>query len=174
VNGAIVLRNVQPLSPWAGGQVCEDCANCTRYRWPPVRVAKSDVYKAVSAAYPAGGALGQVTNVRVFSCTSYGRILWLDVAGKPGVEPLRLRADDLRLALIRLKNPAGASPAAGLYSMNCQIRSVGDYIEFYDGKGFGHGVGLCQWGAQGKAARGWPAMAILNFYYPGAKIAKEY
>ena len=75
VNGAIVLRNVQPLAAWAGGQVCEDCANCARYRWPPVRVAKADVYKAVSAAYPAGAALGQVTDVRVVSCTNYGRVL---------------------------------------------------------------------------------------------------
>ena len=58
--------------------------------------------------------------------------------------------------------------------MNCDMRDGGDYIEFANGKGFGHGVGLCQWGAQGKALRGWKAEQILGFYYPGASIYKLY
>ena len=29
------------------------------------------------------------------------------------------------------------------------------------------GVGMVQWGAYGKAARGWPASRILAFYYGG-------
>lgn len=179
VNGAGVLRNVPPLAPLAGGQACTDCAACSKYRWPPVRVTKSDAFAALRAAYPAAANLGQVAEVRVFQATAYGRPVWLDIVGLPGKDPLRIRADDLRLALLRLKNPAGVSPAAALFSMNCQIRGVqvpggGDFIEFYDGKGFGHGVGLCQWGAQGKAQKGWTARQILDFYYPGAKIVKAY
>ena len=66
-------------------------------------------------------------------------------------------------------------PAAGrLYSMNCKMRDLGDAIEFHDGRGFGHGVGLSQWGAEDKARRGWTAEKILEFYYPGAGIFRAY
>ncbi len=40
------------------------------------------------------------------------------------------------------------------------------------GKGWGHGVGLCQWGAKGMADRGWNYKRILKVYFPKAKIAK--
>jgi hypothetical protein len=35
------------------------------------------------------------------------------------------------------------------------------------GRGWGHGVGMVQWGAYGKALRGWSAARILAFYYGG-------
>jgi SpoIID/LytB domain protein len=35
------------------------------------------------------------------------------------------------------------------------------------GRGWGHGVGMVQWGAYGKAKRGWTAGRILAFYYGG-------
>ena len=38
------------------------------------------------------------------------------------------------------------------------------------GKGWGHGVGLCQWGAKGAADSGMDEDAILRRYYPGADI----
>jgi SpoIID/LytB domain protein len=36
-----------------------------------------------------------------------------------------------------------------------------------DGRGYGHGHGLSQWGAQGAALKGLTASKILAFYYPG-------
>jgi SpoIID/LytB domain protein len=87
-----------------------------------------------------------------------------------GGQSVRVRAEDLRLALVR----SGARGAKGLYSMNCAIRDAGDAVVFCDGRGFGHGVGLSQWGAQDKAARGWPAEKILGFYYPGATLYRAY
>ena len=38
------------------------------------------------------------------------------------------------------------------------------------GKGWGHGVGMCQVGAYGMAFRGWKADQILKHYYPGVEI----
>lgn len=35
------------------------------------------------------------------------------------------------------------------------------------GRGWGHGVGMVQWGADGKASRGWSAARILSYYYGG-------
>lgn len=42
------------------------------------------------------------------------------------------------------------------------------------GRGYGHGVGLCQWGAKGMAEKGKTADAILQFYYPGTSITAAY
>jgi stage II sporulation protein D len=40
--------------------------------------------------------------------------------------------------------------------------------------GSGHGVGLCQWGARGRALAGQGYRDILAHYYPGAEIRRMY
>ncbi len=45
----------------------------------------------------------------------------------------------------------------------------GDTIQI-SGKGLGHGVGLCQWGAKGFAQNGWDYKDILSFYFSGVKV----
>ena len=40
------------------------------------------------------------------------------------------------------------------------------------GKGFGHGVGLCEWGAIALSRKGWKYKAILQHYYPGTNVEK--
>ncbi|MEM9347426.1 MAG: hypothetical protein AAGB26_12490, partial [Planctomycetota bacterium] len=42
------------------------------------------------------------------------------------------------------------------------------------GRGFGHGVGMCQFGAQHMASAGNRHDKILGFYYPGARIRQAY
>ncbi len=42
------------------------------------------------------------------------------------------------------------------------------------GRGFGHGVGMSQFGAEGKARRGETYLAILAHFYPGAEIEDRY
>lgn len=42
------------------------------------------------------------------------------------------------------------------------------------GAGWGHGVGMCQWGAIGRARAGQSAETILTTYFPGTTIARWY
>lgn len=42
------------------------------------------------------------------------------------------------------------------------------------GKGNGHGVGLCQWGAIGQSKMGIDYLSILNHYFPGTKVIRYY
>jgi stage II sporulation protein D len=44
-------------------------------------------------------------------------------------------------------------------------------LRFY-GKGWGHGVGLCQAGAYGLALGGWTYEKILAHYYPGTRLGQ--
>src|SRR5689334_13405926 len=39
-----------------------------------------------------------------------------------------------------------------------------------NGAGFGHGIGMSQWGTQGAALQGIPYDQILSFYYPGTSF----
>jgi stage II sporulation protein D len=169
VNGAYVIRNAHRIEPLEGGQADADCGGCARYTWDPVRIAKGDIARALAARYDVAKKLGGLTRIDVQSATPYGRAVWVDAVGPSGVKA-RLRAEDVRLALIF----DGLAAAKKLYSMNCTMADLGDAIEFRGGHGYGHGVGLCQWGAQGKAAKGWDAERILAFYYPGAKLYRAY
>ena len=42
------------------------------------------------------------------------------------------------------------------------------------GKGYGHGVGLCQWGAIGQSQKGIDYLSILDHYFPGTKVINYY
>lgn len=52
------------------------------------------------------------------------------------------------------------------------VYSAKDYI-ILEGKGYGHGVGMCQWGAEGMAKRGFKYREILLHYYPGTGITYD-
>ena len=52
------------------------------------------------------------------------------------------------------------APAAG----------AGDPVFVVKGRGWGHGIGLSQWGARGFAERGWRYERILRHYYPGTRL----
>jgi stage II sporulation protein D len=42
------------------------------------------------------------------------------------------------------------------------------------GRGYGHGAGLCQWGAKVAAQAGWDYLHILEHYYPGTELQQLY
>lgn len=52
-----------------------------------------------------------------------------------------------------------------------KITRKGDKFVF-EGKGWGHGVGMCQWGAKGMADKGYEYRKILTFYYPGTEVQR--
>jgi stage II sporulation protein D len=48
--------------------------------------------------------------------------------------------------------------------------AVDAHTAHFSGRGYGHGVGMCQWGAKGMAEQGHTARQILEFYYPGTVL----
>lgn len=59
-----------------------------------------------------------------------------------------------------------------LKSTRFDVKQEKGWIEF-KGRGYGHGVGLCQWGARNLALKGQDYQQILHHYYPAAEIDKE-
>jgi stage II sporulation protein D len=60
----------------------------------------------------------------------------------------------------------------GMRSTLLTTMKVGKKTVSFEGRGWGHGVGLCQWGARGRALAGQSYKTILETYYPKAKLAK--
>src|SRR5579875_1198675 len=77
-----------------------------------------------------------------------------------------------RFALLSLLVVAGAAaPAAGASGSPRQVTPPGSGALFLiRGHGFGHGVGMSQWGAQGYAEQGATYEQILSLYYPGTTL----
>ena len=169
VNTAQVLRSADDIPPLKGGQRCDDCRASSRFVWPPVTVSKRELFRCLAASYDAVGRLGGLDKIRVVTRSPYGLPIWVDLVDSSG-RTARIRYNDIRSALQRSRSSA----AGKLHSMNCRMTDRGSSITFHDGHGFGHGVGMCQWGAEGKARRGWSASRILSFYYHGITIHQAY
>jgi stage II sporulation protein D len=95
--------------------------------------------------------------VTIKSYTSTHRVKQLDILSDSGTTTIN--ATDFRKAL-------GWS---NLPSTNFQLIREDDSILF-TGKGYGHGVGLCQWSALQMARDGKNYREILSFFYPGTII----
>jgi stage II sporulation protein D len=171
VNPAEVLRPAADIPPLAGGQYCTDCnqPGNARFRWPPLRIEKRRIFQALLAHdrdYYA--PMRSLRQIRILRATRWKRPVWLRLIGSAGVTR-EIRAEDLRILLLR-----HLPEAKGLYSMNCRLVDRGLTIEFTAGRGHGHGVGLCQWGAQGKALKAYTYTEILSFYYPQSTLHRAW
>ncbi|MEW6433821.1 MAG: SpoIID/LytB domain-containing protein [Myxococcota bacterium] len=60
-----------------------------------------------------------------------------------------------------------------LKSLDFEVEKAKDGYRL-DGHGFGHGAGMCQWGARVYAEKGWGFEKILQHYYPGTELQVLY
>ena len=150
-------------------------ANCPEFTWPTMTLSLSQITQAVTwwgqkNDLPYLAELGPIRFVRITqrnAVTHRPMIITLtDVAGHVG----KMRAEEFRLALALDPMRNVPAPPSSFF----RIQPDGNNIELIDGHGFGHGIGLSQWGAQTLARRGWRARSILQTYYPHSWIHKEW
>ena len=98
-----------------------------------------------------------ISKMTVSSYTSTQRVKTVDIAHRDGIT--RMKATDLRKLLGWSRLP----------STNFQVTRDSENFVF-EGKGYGHGVGLCQWSALEMAREGKTYREILSFFYPGTVI----
>lgn len=157
----------EKLPPLQGGRCpyCKAVARPDLYNWPTMTIDKKSAGELLIKRYPALAALGRVVDVKVVHRSDYGRVEKLELLGSNG-KKLRLRAEEFRLALSTKENP--------LRSSWYQLRDGGDDWHFEQGRGWGHGVGMCQCGSQQMAKLGKDCVAILEHYYPRAVLVRAY
>ena len=127
------------------------------YAWE-VKKTASELADAVAKRV----SVGTLQDLRVVRRGVSGRIVELEVVGSSGstvVKGFDVRnLLDLResLTVIEIQRDQGGRIASAVFA----------------GKGWGHGVGLCQVGAYGMAVRGADYKEILGHYYPGISIGR--
>ena len=116
-----------------------------------------------------GGGLQRVTDVEVTGTTASGRVGELRIAFEHG--DVRVPGSDVR-AVLRPRPDQLLGSAAFQLSVTKDGGQVTRVIAA--GAGWGHGVGLCQWGAVGRARAGQDYRTILTTYFPGTNVERLY
>lgn len=123
--------------------------------------------KAWTASFPVStvrAAVQQVTGQDPGSVTNVG----ITRRGPTGrAEVIRVGKMDVGGAALRLA--LGNDKMRSIYLSGISLQG-GNVV--MTGKGYGHGVGMCQWGAKKMAAEGKRPEDIVNFYFKGVTIDK--
>ncbi len=149
--------------PYLVAHPCPYCTASPNYRW------SADLSGAHLAAVAGRIApqIGTLQNVEMLDFDRSGRARSVELSGS--VRSKRMSATRFRIdvgarllpsLLVRRQQelpPTGTQAFAGLH---------------IEGRGLGHGVGLCQWGARGYALAGGSAQEILSFYFVGTSIGR--
>lgn len=139
--------------PYLKGVKCRYCADAPHSKWES-SLEEKFIMKKLS-----GYRVGNIKSIKVKGVTPAGSAIDAEILHSNG--NLTFNAYKFRLAVDawQIKSTTFDS-----------IEKKGSRFIF-KGRGWGHKVGLCQWGAKGMADAGKSYKKILNYYYPGTKIA---
>ena len=141
--------------PYLKGVDC-DCQEISRYGLWEKRFPAASVARALRRQ---GYSIRSIDSVAVGEATSAGRVKKV-VFGQSG-RRTAVPAETLRAAL-------GYSQVPSIFFEPELI----DREIVLSGRGLGHGVGLCQWGAKFLAQKGFDFTSILAYYYPGTTLGR--
>jgi stage II sporulation protein D len=112
----------------------------------------------------AARGIGQIVDLRVISRGSSHRVTDLEIVGTGGTA--HVRGGRIRSALGLREQ---------LFVIDREYDDSGRVTSFvFSGRGWGHGVGMCQVGAYGLAKQGWSYEQILKAYYTGIELTRMY
>ncbi len=137
--------------PYLTSVVCPYCKNSPNYSWQ-VELTLNEIYEALTKRYKTVGKIKAITLGR-----EDARVTVVKIEHDNGI--IRMSGNDFRLMF-------DAKKIKSLYFVAKQTPN-GLIIT---GHGWGHGVGMCQWGAKEMAQQGMRFDRILMFYYKGIRI----
>ena len=143
--------------PTLSGVVCNYCNNSKYSRWS-TDINKSDIEKRLRESNIYVSNINTIKTLAPGVGNHGSRVEIISANGSK-----EMNANDFRL----LVGPNY------LYSTAFNSRNNGKSITF-SGRGWGHGVGLCQYGAQAMAEKGFKWTAILEYYYPKINLVRVY
>jgi stage II sporulation protein D len=138
-----------------GGIICTYCSASPFFRWQR-RLTRADISWALSKS--PRGSIGGIRSLFVTKRTESQRAQEITITGSKRI--VRMTGFEFRqlFGFDRLRSP--------LFTVKAETDG---YV--LDGRGWGHGVGMCQWGAAELARRGFSAAEILSYYYPGTELS---
>ncbi len=150
--GALWKHDLTPLN----GVVCGFCNRSPHYNWKK-EFRSRDIQDKLNAN---GFKLGLIKDISVAKRNASGRIKTLKVLTRDG-KSVTIPGGKFREFI---------GPNA-LKSNNYDIVMKGYYFDVI-GRGWGHGVGMCQWGTYQMSQQRRKYKDILRYYYPGSQITK--
>lgn len=141
------------LAPLKGVE-CGFCGRSKHYKW----INKIPLFRVEGKLKDAGYKIGKIVSAMVISKNVSGRADKIEIRDGAGVTVV-IKAKDFR----QMFGPNDVRSTKFDASVE-----AGDLV--LNGFGWGHGVGMCQWGAFGMSETGKKCDEILKFYYPGAEI----
>ena len=168
ISGAI-SHNIPPLQGHEGNDVCQ---SLDVHKWSVSRSSRT-VRKRINACanrmnVPEFSSIRTIRSIEPTIVNSHGRPVQLAIYGRRNI-PTEVRARDL-IRAVNATIPTLPSPTPMIWSSNLVASKVDNTVQF-KGTGMGHGVGLCQYGAQERAGRGESWEDILAWYYPSVEIS---
>jgi len=147
------------------------CDIAPQYKWTrsldAARLnASLERYLAQYASGNAAAHPGAARVVAVRERTTTGRVSVLEVETDRGI--YAVKGDNMRYVL---REPGGEILRSTYFSVEPEYGRDGHVARVtLRGQGNGHGVGMCQWGAIGRARVGQDYRTILRTYYPGTTV----
>lgn len=157
------LRRVSDRVPGTNRHYCDIAP---RFAW--TRTWEESELRGVLAQYLRGANRPResVRDVEVVAHSASGRVRTLAVTTDAGRS--ELQGNDIRFAI---RTVGGAILPSTYFSVDAAHDASGRLTRLtIRGNGNGHGVGMCQWGAVGRARAGQDFRAILRAYFPGTTI----
>jgi stage II sporulation protein D len=137
----------------------DNCSASPHYRWQ-MKIPKEKWNLLMKAIAP--GRTSEPLHFRIVHTAPGGWVGTVSIVFSDG-STLHLTGEAFHLAL-------GRRLGWNVFkSANFTVAKEGDDWIF-SGRGLGHGLGLCQWGAKRLAARGWSCERILRHYFPAAEV----
>jgi stage II sporulation protein D len=168
-NDAFGDPNTPPLGDQNRGNCCSESP---KFRWGTLSIKKAELTRRMRAWRVAKAQplkdMGPVIGFEIAATNRFGRPVRFNVTDARGYR-YSMRAEELREAV---NNDAG--PGVKVFSSFFKPLDQGDSILFTDGRGYGHGAGMCQWCAEHQATQGWNDESIVISAFPGAKLIRAY
>ena len=139
--------------PYLKGVDCPFDRNSPYYQWR-AQISIDDLEQSLRKQ---GLAVGIIATFTPYSYSRAGRVDKVRILHSEG--ELIVRGQDLRKAVGYSVIP----------STQFEIEAIGRHVVL-TGRGSGHAVGLCQWGAKELAEQGYRYAAILRYYFPGTTM----
>lgn len=143
--------------PYLRGVDCKYCLTAGAAKWEQAIPLK----RIESLLKSAGHQVAGLRDIKPGQRYRSGRLSDLILISSKG---------NLTISAVNFRKAIGYSV---IKSTNFEVKAAGDEALF-SGAGYGHGVGLCQWGAKQRAEDGFDYREILYYYYPGVKLEKIY
>ena len=141
-------------------------ATLEKYLGSVTSSSEPSVSAGAAAARPM--SLGAIQSIRVNGRTASDRVASISIQTARG--NYVVRGNDVRFVF---RTPSGGLLNSTYFTTETATDASGEISNLtIRGGGNGHGIGMCQWGAIGRARAGQDYRTILTTYYPGTTVGR--